>query len=111
MIKYKSIQESFEKKFERVPWSGCWIWTSSTNPRASSPQSLFYFSGKKKIASRVAYELYVGPIPEDQIVRHICDNSLCVNPNHLELGTQYDNMQDRINRGRWKGGRPRKERD
>ena len=102
------MRESFEQKFERVPWSGCWVWMSSTNPRRVCPQSLFYFKGKKRIASRVSYELYNGPIPENQIVRHTCDNSLCVNPDHLVLGTQLDNMWDRANRGRWKGGKKRK---
>lgn len=49
---------------------------------------------------RYAYQTYKGEIPEGLIVRHICDNSRCLNPNHLELGTQYENMQDMVNRGR-----------
>lgn len=50
-------------------------------------------------AHRYAYERAFGPIPRDSIVRHICDVMLCVNVRHLVLGTQRDNMHDRIVHG------------
>src|SRR5206468_8690555 len=49
---------------------------------------------------RYTYSNYNGEIPDGLIVRHKCDNDLCVNPNHLELGTHQDNANDKGSRGR-----------
>lgn len=56
---------------------------------------------KKKIrATRVAYELYYGPSLRSLHVMHKCDQPACVNPAHLMLGTQSENMRDKIAKGR-----------
>lgn len=52
------------------------------------------------LAHRTSYSVFVGDIPDGLIVRHMCDNPLCCNPEHLELGTMRDNQQDCISRGR-----------
>lgn len=51
-------------------------------------------------SNRASWILHVGPIPEGLIVRHKCDNTLCVNPEHLCIGTTQDNVNDRVTRGR-----------
>ena len=50
---------------------------------------------------RLMYEAYCEPLAEGELVRHTCDNPACCNPHHLVVGTQTDNMQDCIERGRF----------
>jgi hypothetical protein len=59
-----------------------------------------YRGGKFYLLHRFIYEQMFGPIAPGLVVRHKCDNSLCINPEHLELGTQKQNMADMIKRGR-----------
>lgn len=69
----------------------CWLWTGCL----ADGYGKFSLTGKMVRAHRFAYELWVGPIPEGQIVRHTCHVRACVNPDHLVLGTHQDNMDDR----------------
>lgn len=64
-------------------------------------------SDPKMLAHRAAWTLLRGPIPDGMSVLHRCDNRPCVNPNHLYLGTQLDNMRDCSAKGRLLSG-PRK---
>lgn len=57
-------------------------------------------AGVKWLAHRLVYTENFGPIPDGLVVRHKCDNRWCVNPEHLELGTQRDNINDCVTRGR-----------
>ena len=61
---------------------------------------MYESSGKYSYAHRVSWRLHNGEIPSGLIVRHSCDNGLCVNPSHLSLGTQADNMADMWSRQR-----------
>ena len=75
----------------------CWIWTASRTDRGYGS---FGLDGKVRRAHRVAYELAVGPIPDGMSILHACDNPPCVNPAHLRVGTQVQNMADELVRGR-----------
>lgn len=103
-----TVMERFESKYEPVTETGCWLWTGTCN----GVYGLLSFSENKKrrwkMAHRIAYELYRGPIPQGLDALHRCDVPLCVNPNHLFLGTDKDNIQDCIRKGRWNipGRRP-----
>ena len=75
----------------------CWLWTASKYPTGYGQFSL---NGKPHRAHRVAYELFVAPIPNGMYVLHQCDTPACVNPEHLFLGTQADNMRDMTEKAR-----------
>ena len=77
--------------------NGCW---EICGTRHRQGYGVIGVSGHNKYAHRLAYETWVGAIPEGMVVRHKCDNPPCINPKHLELGNQKDNMRDRDERGR-----------
>jgi HNH endonuclease/Helix-turn-helix domain len=78
---------------------GCWEWTGIRTVAG------YGRCGKGGVrAHRVSYELTYGPIPDMMHVLHRCDNPPCVNPNHLFLGAQADNMRDMAQKGRARGG-------
>lgn len=59
-----------------------------------------FINGKHERLFRYIYEQQNGKIPKGMVIRHMCDNSSCCNINHLEIGTQLDNIKDRELRGR-----------
>lgn len=77
--------------------AGCWEWAGNTLRTGYGRVSM---NSKTVAAHRLAYETWVGPIPEGHVVRHKCDNPPCINPDHLETGTHLDNMKDMVDRGR-----------
>lgn len=80
-----------------VTESGCWEWRGC---RRKTGYGVCYDGNKQLGAHRVAYELWVGPIPESHVVRHGCDNPPCVNPKHLQTGTKKQNSEDMVARNR-----------
>ena len=75
----------------------CWLWVAS---RTNSGYGRFRYQDKMQSAHRFAYRYLVGPIPDGMYVCHCCDNKLCVNPDHLFLGTAVDNVHDMDAKGR-----------
>jgi len=97
--------DTLERRFwEKVrPTAGCWTWEASLDGRGYG-QIAFKRGGKGNMrAHRVSWEIHNGPIPDDLHVLHRCDNPPCVNPDHLFLGTQRDNVQDMWAKGRASG--------
>lgn len=78
--------------------SDCWYWTGSINRLG---YGVFVALNETK-AHRVAYKLFCGEIPNGMFVLHKCDTRCCVNPKHLMLGTQADNVKDMVDKGRAK---------
>ena len=76
----------------------CWPWKKSVSGGKGRPY--FDVNGVKYLAYRLTYEMYHGPIPDKQVVRHKCDNPNCCNPHHLELGSHQENMDDMVERER-----------
>jgi hypothetical protein len=93
-----------ERFFEKVKRSdGCWEWLAKKNNKGYG-----MFGGTKaegfSLAHRVSYEFARGKIPKGKWALHSCDNRGCVNPDHLFLGRNIDNVQDMHRKGRGWGG-------
>lgn len=82
------IAASFWPKVDRRSDSECWPWLAYRNAKGYGQVSV---NGTVRPAHRVAYELLVGPIPADLTLDHLCRNTGCVNPVHLEPVTASEN--------------------
>ena len=106
----RPIADRFMEKVEKSDF-GCWLWVASKNERGygqfsmkvdgSSPRG----GHKMRLAHRVSYEMHKGPIPVGSgyhgvCVLHRCDTPACVNPEHLFLGSNMDNVMDRVAKNR-----------
>ena len=97
------LAERFALSYIPEPYTCCWIWTGALIRRGANinaPRPKINHLGKRLVAARVSWELHRGPIPEGMCVCHSCDNSYCVNPDHLWIGTQKQNLADMRAKGR-----------
>lgn len=95
--RFISPEARFEILHEKTD-SGCWIWKGS--PTGSNGYGRILVNGRHIQAHRYSYEKNFGEIPDGMFVLHKCDVPLCVNPDHLFLGTIKDNSDDKVNKNR-----------
>ena len=94
----KTLEDRFWEKVNIISDDECWEWQGSRHHRWNYGH--FKLNGKTKSAHIVSFELVNGKIPDGLFVLHKCDNPPCVNPKHLFLGTNDDNMKDMASKGR-----------
>lgn len=91
-----------EELFNRAipePNSGCWLWLGAVDKYGYG----IVKSRPNTYAHRASYAVHCGEIAPGGCILHSCDQPSCINPQHLRVGTQFDNSQDRVKRGRARG--------
>lgn len=101
--KYLPLEVRFFSKVNKT--ESCWIWSGarSSKRRGGHERGQISINGKLTFVHRASWLIHYGPIPSGLLVCHSCDTPLCVNPSHLFLGTQKDNMKDCAAKGRVAG--------
>lgn len=91
----RSIEERFWSKVNKT--DTCWLFTKSIGIKG---YATFSVNRKTEAAHRFSYQHFVGPIPEGYCVLHKCDVRNCIRPDHLFLGSNDDNIIDKVNKNR-----------
>jgi hypothetical protein len=94
----------FEDNSEKIPESGCWIWSKAIS---STGYGNFRHPITKqvKLAHRASWEALNGTIPSGMCILHSCDIRCCVNPSHMRLGSHQDNAYDMVLKDRQAKGK------
>lgn len=98
-VEFKDYLLSIKKVTDKE----CWV---TDKYKTEHGRCAILFRGKKVYLYRLAYQLFKGDIPANSMVMHKCDNPLCFNPDHLQVGTAKDNMMDCVSKGRKKNSKP-----
>lgn len=96
----KETEQTLLDRFEAKIYyaiDSCWYWTGCV---CKFGYGRIRVNGVSELSTRISYTLFKGGIPDGMYVCHRCDNPACVNPDHLFLGSQSDNMKDMMNKGR-----------
>lgn len=99
--KPRPIEDRFWEKVDKTTSpNGCWLWTAAVSSAGYGQINQGGQHGTHIAAHKLSWQLANGPRPEHLCICHRCDNPRCVNPEHLFLGTQKDNIQDALKKGR-----------
>lgn len=82
------IKDRFDSKILKT--ESCWVWQASQNDQG---YGLFWLNGKYVRAHRLAYKMANVTLDKNLVIDHLCKNTLCVNPEHLEQVTQAENVR------------------
>lgn len=101
-ITSKQIDNFWKKVNIKNDWNKCWEWkgTKINNCLKKILYGQGYLGNKLHPAHRISWIINCGEIPKGLLVCHTCDNPPCINPNHLFLGTNWDNLEDMFTKGR-----------
>lgn len=99
--KAKQPEDRFWRYVKKVD-NGCWEWLGCLSKNGYGVFSVPHIPGENKhsYAHRFSWELHFGSIPEGKVICHKCDNPSCLNPEHLFIGTQKDNLADMVKKNR-----------